>query len=146
MSETTPKAPTNFVLRLSGQEMRCIDALPPGLLFDVAEVANTDERNPNDVLRTMATIGRFLKSIVIPEDRPIYDRIVYDTRDVIGIDVLSEEAGRLIQEYAGRPTSRPSASPDGSRQTEPSSRVVSFSRGTVEEEPPSGTDGASSES
>lgn len=133
-------------IEIKGQTFRCIPALPPGLLMDIAEVTNTDERNPADVMRTIATIGRFLKAAIVPEDRGRYDAIVYDTRTILEIDELAEIAGGLIRQYAGRPTVRPSESPIGSDPTGGVSRVVSFSRGTVEEVAPSSTDGPSSDS
>lgn len=141
MSETTPKT-----IEIRGETFRCIDALPPGLLMDIAEVTNTDERNPADVMRTIATIGRFLKAAIVPEDRGRYDAIVYDTRTILGIDDLAEIAGGLIRQYAGRPTVRPSESPDGLEPTGQISRVVSFSPATEPAADPSLTAGASSES
>jgi hypothetical protein len=127
----TPK-----LLRLRGEEIRCIDALPPGLLFDLAEMTTE-----TDTMRTMAAIGKFLRAVIVPEDQDKYRQLVYDPVNVLAITELSEACGDLIREYAGRPTLRPSESADGSPPTGDISRVVSFSRGTVETVPASSPDG-----
>lgn len=108
-------------LNLRGEELRCIDVIPPGLLFDLADMTNEQ-----DTMRVMSLIGRFLNAIVVPEDLQRYRAILYDTQNVLGITELSDEAGRLITEYAGRPTVRPSESPAGSDTTGQPSRVVSL--------------------
>lgn len=136
MGETMPKT-----LTLRGETLECIDALPPGNLFELAEMTTTD-----DVMKTMHLIGRFLEAVVVEKDAKRYRALVYDKVNVVDLDELSEECGRLIREYAGRPTSRLSDSPPGSSPTGETSRVVSFSRGTVEEAPTSSPDGQSSAS
>jgi hypothetical protein len=132
---------TTKVMVLRGEEIHCIGALPPGLLFDFAELQSDD--NP---MRVAAAIGRFLKALVIPEDQERYRRLLYDTENILDYNELTEAAGELLRSYTARPTERPSESPDGSPPTGELTRHVSFSRGTVEVAPASSLDGLSPES
>lgn len=118
-------------LILQGRELRCIDELPPGILFDLADI--TGEA---DTMKVMSAIRKFLVAIVTPEDRLAFNEVIYSTSPVLTVTELSEEAARLIEEYAGRPTLRPSPSPAGGEPTGDGPRVVSLSPATVSEEAP----------
>lgn len=65
-----------------------------------------------------------------------YQRFLRHCRDH-GTDgrLLVEILGGLIAESSDRPTSRPSDSPDGPPPAPATAKVVSFSRGTITEQP-----------
>lgn len=114
------------ILKLRDQELECIEALPPGLLFDLSDIAGS-----NNMSRTLMMYGRFFRTVVAKKDHERLDAILYDTENVITFNELSEAIGELVEEYTNRPTERPSSSPTGADATGGPSRVVSLSPGTV---------------
>lgn len=125
-------------LNLRGEELRCIEKLPPGLVFDLAEASSS-----GDATKALVAFARFLRSTVVPDDRERLNEILYDTESVIELEELNEAAGELITEYTGRPTKRPSQSPTGSNATGGLSRVDSPLPDTDREAVMSSTDGQS---
>jgi len=123
-------------IELNGVSLACIDALPPGIYLDLVEGFKG-----NIVVASI----KFLQGVVIPEDRAKLDAVLYNTENVCPWPELSDVATKVLQEYSGRPTERPSDSPTGSESTGQTTRVVSFSRGTVEEEAIPSEDGQSPE-
>lgn len=123
-------------LVLGKRRMRCIEVLPPGVIFDLAE--GTHE---GGTLKAVAAFSRFLRAVVMPADQDLLREALYDTQPVLSYDELNEAAGGLVAEYTGRPTQRPSASPGGSTPTTGPSRVVSLSRATAAEGATSSTAG-----
>jgi hypothetical protein len=111
---------------LNGQRLTCVDSLPIGVYLDLAEGFRQNY--------TVAC-AVFLKAIVIKEDQERLREIMYDAENVCPWDEITGEASRVLPEYSNRPTERPSESAIGSEPTGGSSRVVSFSQGTVVETP-----------
>lgn len=133
-------------LTLRGEELGCIDVMPPGLLFDLSDI-DFDSKDPQVAMRNMSALGRWLREIVLDEEQEHFRQILYDKKNPITMDDLSDAATKLLMEYAGRPTERPSNSPAGGEASGAlPSRVVSLQRGTVETVDPSSKVGASSAS
>lgn len=82
-----------------------------------------------DTMRALAGMYDFINAMVKPDDRERLDAFLSDQDLEAG--ALSEAIGTLVQEYAGRPTERPSSSRGGSETTEPSSKEDLPSEGTV---------------
>lgn len=126
------------VLVLGGETMRCVDVMPIGMAFDLAEAVDSGSE-----MRAIATIGRTLKALVVEEDRPRLEAVLHRSTDVVTFADLNRAMGDLMVQYSGRPTAPPSASQGGSARTDGTRRVVSLSRGTVREDETSSRGGAS---
>lgn len=107
-------------LNLGGQTFNCIDQMPVGLFFDLAEAPTG--------MASLLAFRRVLDVIVVEEDQERLKAAFYAVSPVILIDDLAEALAGLMTEYAGRPTERPSSSLSGSKPTGKPSRVVSLSR------------------
>jgi len=127
-------------LRLGGRDLRCIDKLPLGLLFDLAEAMSSGTEN---TMRAVAAMSTVVKTVVVKEDLASLSEVLHDTTNVVDITELNEAIGNLMVQYAERPTVKPSVSLNGRERTGGSSKVVSLSRGTVRVDEASPTDGAS---
>lgn len=132
-------------LTLRGEELGCIDVMPPGLLFDLSDI-DFETKDPQAAMRNMSALGKWLREIVLDEEQERFRQILYDKKNPISMDDLSDAATKLLMEYAGRPTERPSNSPAGGEASGQPSRVVSLQRATVETVDPSSKVGASSAS
>jgi hypothetical protein len=119
-------------LTLAGRKLRCIDGLPPGLLFDMA-----DAQAQGETMKTVSAMRKLLVQLVIEEDRPLLNEALYDSKNVLPMTEIYEGINKLVEEMTGRPTRRPSRSQPGGEPTAKPAKVVSFSKGTVKEEPAS---------
>jgi hypothetical protein len=119
-------------LNIAGQSFECIDVLPAGILFDLIEAGEKPGA------RSIVALGKFLRLVVVDEDKERLEELLYDTKSPVPLTAISEGVGALIPEYTNRPTVRPSESADGSEPTGAISKVVSFSQGTVTETPSTG--------
>jgi hypothetical protein len=113
-------------LTLGGKTLRCIDTIPLGLVFDLAEAMEDD----NTGMKAIAGIAKALRTIVVKEDRVILKDILDDTENPVSFDELNTAMGNIMAEYGKRPTAPPSRSPSGASATSRSSRVVSLWRDT----------------
>lgn len=127
--------------KIAGRELRCIESMPPGVIFDLAD-AVTD----GGVMAQVAAIRKLLYACVVDEDLEQLKAILYDRQNVVPFEDLNAAVGELISDYTGRPSQRPSDSQAGGEPTPPPSRVVSLSRGTVKEAETSSPDGQSAAS
>lgn len=122
-------------LRIEGREpLRCIeaDSLPVGFVFDLAEGMDA-----KDEMRAIAAMWKFIKSVVVKEEHARLREYLYDTTNPVTFAQLNTAIGTLMREYSGRPTTRPSSSAHGRASSRGSSRVVSLSRATEKDAPPS---------
>lgn len=119
---------------LAGREMRLVSELPAGVILEMADASVRQE-----TMAQMAAMYRLLRTVVIDEDQKLLDEALHDRS--LTVDLFTQQFEALIEAYTDRPTERPSGSPDGADPTGPSSKVVSFARGTVEAVDPSSTDG-----
>jgi hypothetical protein len=119
------------VLRIGGEKFGCVDFVPQWNLMRLAK-----KMQDEDPMAGMAAMFDFLKFVVLAEDWERFDAHM-STLDLEEAD-LDSAIGDLLVEMAGRgkgsgvPSGRSS---DGSPETPATQRVVSLSRGTVEEIP-----------
>lgn len=123
-------------------EFECRQAIPPWRLAELAAAQAS-----NDVMRQLGGYYEFVMAVLEPDQRGRFATAMHDADDDPTIvERLNEAIGDLMLEYADRPTERASSLPTGGTKTPVTRRVVSLSRGTVEEEQTSQTDGASAAS
>jgi hypothetical protein len=125
-------------LNIKAKELRCVDTMPLGMLFDLAEAMDSD-----DMMKGMAAMGRTIRNLVVPEDRKALSAILNDATDPLSFDDLNTALGGLLKQYGDRPLGKPSSSPVGRGRTGGSSKVVSLHRATGKAEPKSPRGGAS---
>jgi hypothetical protein len=107
---------------------RCVRALPWSFFEDMLAL-----QRAGDDEGIALKIGPFFRTVVVPEQREAFERDVLDQLMTPGAqEVIVEVVSWLIEQYTGRPTERPSASPPTQPSAGERSRVVSLSRGTVE--------------
>ncbi|SFK92711.1 hypothetical protein SAMN05216275_14170 [Streptosporangium canum] len=116
---------------LDGVTFTCTDQLA---LLDLSEFARLASQGlDSDSPDGIAAIGEFLTAIL---GDVTYQRFRRHCRQhKTDGETIVAIIGDLIQDFSARPTSRPSDSSDGPPSTEGTARVVSLSRGTVEEVP-----------
>lgn len=119
------------VLTIGGRSFRCRPAVPYWHMMKLAKAYKSD-----DVSDAMAGMVDFLEKIIDPEVWDEFDAHM-STTDV-DLGTLDKAIGDALASMAGRgkdegPSSSPSST--GSESTSTPSRVVSFSRGTVEVQP-----------
>jgi len=121
-------------LAVRGERFETRETLPGWQLLRLASDMRSD-----DAMRQMAGMYDFILAMLRPDERARFERFM------AAADVPMEEVEQIVSalmaEHSDRPTERPSGSPAGPRSTGQRSRVVSFSRGTVETAPASSTDG-----
>ena len=117
------------LIRLGDRELRCIEVMPLGMVFDLAEAMDVviGESAP---MKQTAALSRFLKKIVVAEDLPKLQEVLHDTVTAVTFGDLNEAVGSLMVEYSGRPFAQRRSSSPGPTSTGGSSRVVSLWRGT----------------
>jgi hypothetical protein len=111
-------------LVINGEHFAVRDRIDEWTLMKFAKSQISD-----DPMAPLAGMYDFINTIVKAEDRARLDSFMSGQEMEPG--VLSEAIGTLVTEYAGRPTMRPSLSPDGLTPTPPSGRAASSSPGTV---------------
>ena len=117
------------LLKLGGQEFRCIPQLPVGLIFDMVEGgdrAAAGEADPGLVMR----IRDLVNSVVEDDEIERLWALLRDKHAAISIEQLTMAMEVVIAEYAGRPTARPSGSSAGGSRTAGTSSRGSSSEGT----------------
>ncbi|TVQ65059.1 MAG: hypothetical protein EA379_00465 [Phycisphaerales bacterium] len=121
-------------LVVRGERFETRETLPGWQLLRLA----SDMRS-EDAMRQMAGMHDFILALLAPHERPRFERFMADAD--APLEEVEQVVGALMAEYSDRPTERPSGSPAGPPSTGPRSRVVSFSRGTVETAETSSTAG-----
>jgi len=116
-------------LRLGGKDLRCIDTMPVGLSFDLAE-AMVGSDGEGGEMRALAALSRTLRNLVIPADREALSEVLHDSVTPITFEDLNNALGELLVQYGNRPLERPSLSPRGPSVTGGVSKVVSLHRAT----------------
>lgn len=115
---------------LDDVEFTCTHELAGIALLDLAAAASEDVAT----VRGVAALRQFLRAALKDEREWLRFQehtLKHNTSPLVLFEIMSEVMPKVI----GHPTGRPSASADGPSPTGPTSRVVSFSRGTVEEVP-----------
>lgn len=125
-------------LELKGKRLPCIDAMPVGLIFDLAE--GVDSRNES---KQIAAMSRAIKAIVLGSHHDELHEALYATDNPVTFTDLNAALGTLMKEYAERPFTQSSNSPTGEKPTGATSRVVSLWRATDEADETSSKDGSS---
>ncbi|GAA1712430.1 hypothetical protein GCM10009765_71900 [Fodinicola feengrottensis] len=125
-------------LRLGDQEFACRDKVPVvRLMRFVKSFTSVSESMTIDQLSEMIDqFTEFANLLVQPEQRERFDAWL-DEADMADLEQLVGQMGEVVQALAGRPKdgTAPAASSSSSISTKRSSRVVSFSQGTVREVP-----------
>ena len=122
-------------LVLREHRFRAIEQCPPGLFLDFADPAVSATGNPLRPLREL------LYTVVVDEEHERLTALLHERNDPISFQELGAALNVLMTEYAGRPTKRPSLSPDSRESVGRRSKVVSLSQGTVRVDETSSTDG-----
>lgn len=115
---------------LDDVEFTCTTELAGVALLDLAAAASEEIAT----VRGVAALQQFLRAALADEAewRRFREHLIsHRTSPQVLFEIMSEIMPKVI----GHPTGRPSASADGPSPTGPTSKVVSFSRGTVEEVP-----------
>jgi len=134
---------TDKILVLGGRKLRCIEAIPLGMVFDLAEAMEDGSSG----MKAIAAMSKMVRNIVVKEDRGALKEMLADTEKPVTFDELNTGLGDLLKAYnVGRPLGRPSASSPGPDKTGGTSKVVSLSRATDRERAASSTDGRSAAS
>lgn len=115
-------------LVIAGHEFPLREELPKGGRFLVLFRKMRQNANDPTPLYDMA-------ELLIEGDEATDGTSLEDAVCEVDIDELDRAIGAAMREHAGRPTQRSSDSSDGPPTTPTTSRVVSFSRGTVETVP-----------
>lgn len=126
------------VLNLGGKTMRCIDRLPMGMIFDLAEAMQSGVE-----MQAIAAMSKMLKTVVVEEDLALLSEVLHDVKDPVGFEELNNAIGAMMVQYSKRPLGQPSPSSRGSEPTGGTRKVVSLQRGTVKEDATSSKDGSS---
>lgn len=67
------------------------------------------------------SISAYLRRTIVPEQRERFDGVVQSEDVIVELNLLVEILTDLIEVYVNRPTQKPSHSPNGHLQTEPTS-------------------------
>lgn len=130
-----PPEPTTF--EFEGHEFRIREGDPSA--FPLMELADAAANGlDSGSMQGLAAMWRMLKSCLHPDDFPRFRQVAMD-EDATTEDVLAIVKG-VWEHLAGRPTKRPTGSPDGPQPTSMSSKAVSSSPGTDRPSGPSPTD------
>ena len=125
----------SHALTIRDERFAAQDTLPAWALMKLAK-----SQGSSDAMQQVAGLHDFLMAVLAVAERDRFDRFMEQHADVT-FEELETAVGALMQAYTTRPTERPSPSPAGRTPSGGSSRVVSLSRGTVQEVPPSSTAG-----
>lgn len=118
------------MLRVGGEEFECVAWVPQWSLMRLAKAMST-----NDEMLGLAGMYDFLSTLVLPAEWARFDAFM-STLDLERSD-LDNAIGDVLVEMGGRGkasagSSSPSLGGSTTPETPQQSRVVSFSRGTVE--------------
>ena len=125
----------SHALTIRDERFAAQDTLPAWALMKLAK-----SQGSSDAMQQVAGLHDFLMAVLAVAERDRFDRFMEQHADVT-FEEMETAVGSLMQAYTTRPTERPSPSPAGPTPSGGSSRVVSLSRGTVQEVPPSSTAG-----
>jgi hypothetical protein len=110
-----------------GKKIRCRQSLPALPLLEMASTgADMRASGDEDFMLVAASFYRFLQSVIEPDDWHIFRQACTDNAD--GADQLMPLVGKLGEAIMGRPTERPSDSPDGPPTTTDGSTATLPSR------------------
>lgn len=131
------------IMKLGGREFRCVDVLPLGLVFDLAEAMDAEAGG----FAAIAAMSKLTRTLVVPDERKELKKFLDSVENPISFDDLNEALGEVLKQFgADRPTARSSRSSPSGGASGPGSKVVSLSRGTVKTDDQSRKDGASAAS
>lgn len=102
---------------LGGETLRCVPTIAFGALIDIA-TGGLDR----------ITMWNFLHAAVDDKDIPKLEKVLRRKHRPVTGDEILEAVTELVGVYSGRPTGRPSESPDGPRSTGRKSKAGSSSQ------------------
>jgi len=108
------KPPVTFTLE--GETFTCLPDPPGAVLTDFLGDASSDQPG-----RSAPALVNFITAVMVEEDVERFLAHVHSKEVVIEIETLGEIVTWLIEEYADRPTARPSHSVGGPPTTTPTS-------------------------
>jgi hypothetical protein len=126
-------------LKLRGREFACRPSVPRWDLMRLASAMSS-----GDTMRGMGAMFDFVSKLIAPEAWPEFDAFMSEA-GLDNFDELDNAIGDALAEMGGRgkgrdESSMPSSGGSPTEATPAASRVVSFSRGTVEVEEPNPLD------
>jgi len=101
---------------LAGEQFTCIPDVPGGVLSDFIGDAG------EGTFRAAPAMVDLVKSILIDEDVPRFERLIRSKTVMVPLETLIEVVAWLVEQYTGRPTMRPSPSVPGPSAMEPTSK------------------------
>jgi len=108
---------------LEGVEFECLPDIPGAVLTDFLGDATSDSPG-----RSAPALVNFITAVLLDDQVEPFLDLVHSKDTIIEIDLLGEIVTWLVEEYAGRPTERPSRSAGGPRSTTRTSTGGSSSR------------------
>lgn len=128
-------------IELCGETLRVEDM--DAADFEAPMLRYAEALESGEQMRQMAGVMRLLRTIVIDDDHAKIDALLDRKQDRPRWSDIDEAIGRAMTALTERPTQPSSPSVDGPSTTQPTSRVVSLSRGTGRAEDTSAPDGLS---
>jgi hypothetical protein len=83
---------------------------------------NTEDEE-EEQLKPLQSIIKFIRSLIVKDERERFDRLLNDPDVYIDVDDLLEIARWLVEVTSGRPTKSPSSSGNGAGRTSSGSKV-----------------------
>lgn len=133
--------PERMVFTLKGEEFECIPWLPGSVL--IAHERAMSMEGPGRGVVVLAELDNFLRRALLPTEYVRYRLFADDPGQEIGIQEIGLEVVQLHERYLGRPTPRPSSSPDGPGTTGDTSTDSSPSEDSTSTDSPQETPAAS---
>lgn len=99
--------------------------------FEAPMLRYSEAMDSGEQVRQMAAVMRLLRAVIVDEDHAKIDALLDRKKDRPRFKDIDEAIGRAMEAVAARPTQPSSPSSDGPSTTQPTSRVVSLSRGTA---------------
>lgn len=100
----------------------CIDDIPGGVMTDFSEYVSRSE------IGGLAGMLKVIEGVLIDEDVPRFRAVIHSKEKIVNLDTLGDILEWVIEQYADRPTKRPSRSSRGPQpqRTADISRVGSY--------------------
>jgi hypothetical protein len=124
IQETDTYEPVTF--RLDGEVFTCYSVIPGSAMLEFVSDADSGEGG-----RASESILRFFKAAMTEVEYERFATFIRREKRVTPIDLLAEISTWLVEVYSDRPTLLPSASPDGTSTTAPTSEAPASSEALI---------------